>query len=309
MSRNIVKAKLDIIFKKLFADAKNEDILRAFISDILDIPYDSINRIEITNPELVPESIDEKFSRMDVKLTVNNKLVNIEIQINNEGFFEDRATYHWARLFTSDLKSGEDYGQIKQCIAINIINFNMFDCSEYHSSFSIREDVRHDKLTDKCAIHFFELKKINKEPNPRDRKELWMQLINAENEEELDMLNNTNVPAIQRAVVVIKDMSADERIREAAWQRETMLHDKATALRFARDSGYTEGRSEGMAEGMKKGRSEGIAEGMEKGREEGRSEGIAEGMEKGETKAKAALADRMRAKGYSEDMIRELIGE
>ena len=98
-----------------------------------------------------------------------------------------------------------------------------------------------------------------------------MQLINAENEEELDMLNNTNVPAIQRAVVVIKDMSADERIREAAIQRETMLHDKATALRFARDTGYTEG------------------------------------MEKGETKAKAALADRMRAKGCSEDMIRELI--
>ncbi len=115
-----------------------------------------------------------------------------------------------------------------------------------------------------------------------------MQLINAENEEELDMLNNTNVPAIQRAVVVIKDMSADERIREAAIQRETMLHDKATALRFARDSGYTEGRSEGIAEGMEKG--------MEKGREEG------------ETKAKAALAERMRALGYSEDMIRELMG-
>ena len=303
MSKNIVKAKLDIIFKKLFADAKNEDILRAFISDILDIPYDSINRIEITNPELVPESIDEKFSRMDVKLTVNNKLVNIEIQINNEGFFEDRATYHWARLFTSDLKSGEDYGQIKQCIAINIINFNMFDCREYHSSFSIREDVRHDRLTDKCAIHFFELKKINKEPNPRDRKELWMQLINAENEEELDMLNNTNVPAIQRAVVVIKDMSADERIREAAFQRETLLHDKATALRFARDTGYTEGMEKGIEKGIEKGRSEGIAEGIERGMEKG----IEKGIEQGEMKAKASLADRMRAKGYSEDMIRELI--
>ncbi len=303
MSKNIVKAKLDIIFKKLFADAKNEDILRAFISDILDIPYDSINRIEITNPELVPESIDEKFSRMDVKLTVNNKLVNIEIQINNEGFFEDRATYHWARLFTSDLKSGEDYGQIKQCIAINIINFNMFNCKEYHSSFSIREDFRHDKLTDKCAIHFFELKKINKEPNPRDRKELWMQLINAENEEELDMLNNTNVPAIQRAVVVIRDMSADERIREAAMQRETMLHDKATALRFARDTGYTEG----MEKGIEKGRSEGIAEGIERGMEKGIEKGIEQGIEQGEMKAKAALADRMRAQGYSEDMIRKLI--
>ena len=130
-----------------------------------------------------------------------------------------------------------------------------------------------------------------------------MQLINAENEEELDMLNNTNVPAIQRAVVVIKDMSADERIREAAFQRETLLHDKATALRFARDTGYTEGMEKGIEKGIEKGRSEGIAEGIERGMEKG----IEKGIEQGEMKAKAALADRMRAKGYSEDMIRELI--
>lgn len=38
MGRNIVKAKLDIIFKRLFADERNSDILHAFISDILDIP-------------------------------------------------------------------------------------------------------------------------------------------------------------------------------------------------------------------------------------------------------------------------------
>ena len=285
--KNIVKAKLDIIFKKLFADAKNEDILRAFISDILDIPYDSIKTIDITNPELMPESIDEKFSRMDVKLTVNDKLVNIEIQVNNEGFYEDRATYQWARLFTSDLKRGEDYGLIKQSIAINIINFNMFDCAEYHSSFSIREDTRHERLTDKCAIHFFELKKINKKPNVSDRKELWMQLINAESEEELEMLNETEVPAIKRAVVVIKDMSADEKLRELAWQRETMLHDKATALRFARETGY--------------------AEGEEKGIKKGREEGIAEGIEKGEANIKSKLAKKMREQGYSEEVIQSLM--
>ena len=274
MPRNIVKAKLDIIFKKLFADTKNEDILRAFISDILDIPYGDIKKIEITNPELVPDSIDEKFSRIDVNLTVNDKLVNIEIQVNNEGFYEDRATYHWARLFTSDLKSGEDYGELKQCITINIVNFRMFECEGYHSSFSLREDARHEKLTDKCAIHFFELKKIKKKPNPNDRKELWMQLINAESEEELDMLNETRVPAIQKAVVVIKEMSADEKIQEAARQRETMLHDKATALRFARE--------EGMKEGEKKGR--------EAGREEER----------------ANIISKMRSMGLDEELIKAL---
>ena len=47
MRKYVVKAKLDIIFKKLFADPKNEDILKAFISDILDIPLQDIKKIEI----------------------------------------------------------------------------------------------------------------------------------------------------------------------------------------------------------------------------------------------------------------------
>ena len=260
MARNIVKAKLDIIFKKLFADAKNENILRAFISDILDIPYNDIKKIEIDSPEMVPDTMDEKFSRLDVRLTVNDKLVNIEIQLNNEGFYEDRSMYYWARLFTSDLKSGEDYSELKQCITINIINFNMFECQGYHSSFSIREDDRYEKLTDKCAIHFFELKKINKQPNPKDKKELWMQLINAESEEELDMLNKTDVPAIRQAVVVIKEMSADEKVRAAAERREAMLHDKATALRYAREEGEKIGEKRGREAMIAKMRSMGIDE-------------------------------------------------
>ena len=35
--------KLDIVFKKLFSD--NPDLLAAFLSDILDIEFDSIHKI------------------------------------------------------------------------------------------------------------------------------------------------------------------------------------------------------------------------------------------------------------------------
>ena len=267
MGRNIVKAKLDIIFKRLFADERNSDILHAFISDILDIPYESINEIIIQSPELVPYGADEKFGRLDLKLLINNKLVNVEMQINNDGFYEDRSIYYWARLFTSDLKEGESYGLLKQCISINIINFNMFNCDDFHSVFFMMEKNRHEKLSDKCAIHFFELKKINKKPNLNNKKELWMQLINAESEEELEMLIDTKVPAIQKAARVIIDMSNDNKIREEAFMREKALHDKATALQTAKEKG--------------------IAEGIEKGRSE--------------------IIDKLRKKGFSEEEIQDFI--
>lgn len=279
MGRNIVKAKLDIIFKRLFADERNSDILHAFISDILDIPYDSINKIAIQNPELIPYGADEKFSRLDLKLEVNDKLINVEMQINDDGYFRDRALYYWSRLFTSELKEGENYSLLKQSISINIINFNMFECTDFHSAFVIMEENRHELLSDKCAIHLFELKKINKKPNPSNKKELWMQLINAESEEELEMLSDTKVPAIEKAVNVIIDMSNDSKIREEARIREKALHDKATALKTATDRG--------IAEGMKIG--------MKKGRAEGRAEGIAE------------IIAKLRAKGFTEDEIQEFL--
>lgn len=83
-----------------------------------------------------------------------------------------------------------------------------------------------------------------------------MQLIDAESEEEFDMLTKTNIEPIKKAVVAIKEMDADEEIREKAFQRETALRDRASAIRFSRE----EGIKEGIKEGLKEGRKEGIKE-------------------------------------------------
>ena len=55
MSRDVVSAKLDIIFKKLFSE--NKDLLQDFLAKTLEIPYDSIKNITIINPELPPETL------------------------------------------------------------------------------------------------------------------------------------------------------------------------------------------------------------------------------------------------------------
>lgn len=49
------------------------------------------------------------------------------------------------------------------------------------------------------------------------------------------MLQETNVPVIQKAVMVIHKMSADEKMQEIARMREKALHDEASAIQGARD--------------------------------------------------------------------------
>ena len=53
MARDVVSAKLDIIFKKIFTD--NKDMLHSFVADMLDVPQESISDIILTNPEIPPQ--------------------------------------------------------------------------------------------------------------------------------------------------------------------------------------------------------------------------------------------------------------
>ncbi|MBO6308656.1 MAG: hypothetical protein J6N70_07405 [Oribacterium sp.] len=48
------------------------------------------------------------------------------------------------------------------------------------------------------------------------------------------MLQQTNVQPIQKAVMIIHQMSDDEKIQELARLREKALHDEASALSSAR---------------------------------------------------------------------------
>lgn len=288
MGRDVVSAKLDVIFKKLFTE--NEDLLHSFVASMLDIPTESIKTIKISNPELPPETVASKFSRLDLSLNVDDKLVNVEIQVKMEPDYRDRTLFYWAKLYTSELKSGEEYGNLKQTITINIINFNMFEGQNYHTEVAAMIKGTNEVFTDKFSIHFFELKKISK--HPKTSREQWLQFINADSREDFEMVQaTTNMPTIQKAVKVIYDMSEDTKIREIARLREKALHDEASALKHA--------KNEGMTEGIAIGEERGIAIGEERGIAKGRTEGIA--------KAKAEIIEKMKASGMTDEQIKNIL--
>lgn len=258
MARDVVSAKLDIIFKKIFTE--NEDMLHEFLADILDIPSKSIQKIIITNSELPPDSTDGKFSRLDLNLKVDDNLINVEIQVKADHDYRDRSLFYWAKLYTSELKSGEVYGQLKKAITINIINFNMFEGDDYHTEVIAAIKGTDEIFSDKFSMHFFELKKVNKRVNPNNRRELWMHFLNADNKEDLEMLRKTNVPIMEKAVNVIYDLSEDTKVREMARIREKALHDEASALYNAKNEGRAEGRAEERKELVNRLRSKGMTE-------------------------------------------------
>lgn len=246
---DIVKPKLDTGFKLLFASPENEHLLRSLISGLLNIDKNKIRSVQIQNAELLPEEADKKFGRIDLRLHLqmtNSKVVNLELQIKPQDDFDDRSLFYWSKLFVADLKSGHEYSELPETICLNIINFKMFDCKQYHSHFQVLEKNRHELLNDKFAIHFYELPKIPEDsPENSDLMTLWLKLIDSESEEDLKMLERANEPSIVQAVSFIRHMSADERTRELARQEEKRLHDEASIIGTARRQGFNEGMEKG----------------------------------------------------------------
>ena len=124
----------------------------------------------------------------------------------------------------------------------------MFEGADYHTEVAAMIKGTNEVFSDKFSIHFFELKKIGKKPDPKNKKELWLQFINADSEEDFEMINQTDIPIMKKAVKVIYDMSEDTKIREVARLREKALHDEASALKNAKAEGISIGKNEGKNE-------------------------------------------------------------
>lgn len=191
---------------------------------------------------MISDVFVEKFSRLDLRINLNgNTSINVEIQVKNYENYKDRTLFYWSKLYTQGFKEGQDYAELKETIAINILDFNLFDCEEYHSVFGVFEETRREKLSDKFRIDFLELKKAKKfkEMNGTmaTRKQMWMDFLNAtsDDDETLSRLsdsttNPVNSQAVGKAVAVLKKMSADEKTLYEIEAREKMLHDEASAI-------------------------------------------------------------------------------
>lgn len=135
----------------------------------------------------------------------------------------------------------------------------MFDTDNYHNEVQTVVKETGKVFSDKFSIHFFELKKVSKRLNPSNRRDLWMQFLNADKEEEFEMIKQTNT-VMEKAVNVIYDMSEDTRLRETARLREKIMHDETSALGFAKRRGREEGREEERNRVIKNLRSKGFTE-------------------------------------------------
>ena len=238
--------KTDTLFKMLFV--KYPELLKDLVSALLGIPLGEIQQFTILNPEMPPESLGDKFCRLDIHMIVNGARVDLEIQIIDEGDFRERTMFYWARDFSTSLPTGGNYADLPRTIIISIIDFMLFDCAEYHSFFQLLETTRHTLFSDKMGLYFFELPKLPMNLGDKDMLLLWLSLFKASTEDELKQIQALEVPVMNQAINAYYAITASSEFREIERLREKARHDEAQALYHAKQEGRQEGRQEGMVD-------------------------------------------------------------
>jgi len=218
----------DTLFKSLFV--KYPDLLKRLVADLLGIKYESIGKFEITNPEMPPEAMGAKFTRLDINMTVNGQRVDLEIQVKNEHDYPERTLFHWAREYSTALSEGVDYINLPRVVIISIISFKLFGCKEYHSEFQPLEVTRHTPLTDRMALHFFELTKLPKTVKAEDSVQLWLKLFKANTEEDIKKIEALGVSIMDQAITAYRSVTATEEFRTLERMRSDARNNEASAL-------------------------------------------------------------------------------
>ena len=232
----ILLPKVDVIFKLLFGDERNSEILIDFLKSILNLSEDEYETITLEDTHLKRESIDDKLGIVDVKLTTKSgKIVHIEMQILEQDDFPERITYYNAKMLVTQLKSGDEY-KFQKTISIAIADFDIVANSQkYHHKFQLNDIEAGVTFTDVIEINTLELGKIP-EQSDNTKKYDWLRFLKAEREEEFDMLAERS-PAVKRAVVELKRLSKDEEAQRLYEAREMALRDENSRLRTAVNKG------------------------------------------------------------------------
>ena len=323
----------DFMFKRLFGSEANKDVLIGFLNMLL-------KDVEIIDVEFIPTEhlgLTEEDRKVIFDISCrckDGRSFIIEMQKGYQKHFLKRAVYYTTypineqgrlahELYLKEKANNRTHKKfawdydLKPVTVVAILNFR-FDHSDdwptdrFISSYRLREDSIHEKMTDALRFVFLELGRFNKKIWELETvADKWIYLLKHMHEME-EIPKKFSDPLFTRLFLLAKIGSfTAEELRMYKQSHENM-GDYENIINTAREEaeklGWAIGHAKGHAEGHEKGREEGRAEGRAEGREEGREEGRAEGITEGMSRSQTEIARKMVAAGIQTEQIMEFTG-
>ena len=239
----------DTIFKAIFGDQRNVNILARFLRAVFEQSPVKIefSELKIADTNLIADNKDERNSAVDVlAITDKGEKIDIEIQINDHNDIQKRTVFYASRMTTSQVtkqvKLEERYRNIKAVIVIAILDFKIRHDDDKYFHGNILKDMIDNKIyTDVEQIYTLELPKI---PANDDNKELWtwLKFLKSNNAEEIKELRN-KIPEVDQAMSIYENFISNEELK-------SILETREIKYKLERNEWYAEGETNAKIEAV-----------------------------------------------------------
>jgi predicted transposase/invertase (TIGR01784 family) len=287
----------DYCFKRLFGYKGNEAITQGLLEAILGKKCEVV---EVKSDEVTEKDLSsDKVGVLDVFVKEQDGTqINLEMQMVSYDSILKRVLFYWSKKYLENIKSGEDYSELKPTKVILIANFEiekLKSIKEIASSFKIL-DQKTGKiiLTNDFEIVIIEMRKIDLYKSENQELINWLEFIKNPNELGGDILANNET--IKKAKEEYDKIMADEHERSMIKLREKYMLDYNTLKKES----YEHGKEDGIGLGFQQGKQEGEAIGEQRGKKLGEAIGT--------TKTKTGIAKKLLSMGLDIEKVQEATG-
>ncbi len=259
--------RYDVTFKGFFAKDSNKKFLLALLNQYLNLDIEDESSIELLATELPPISSDSKIPTLDLRVKLKNgEQINVEMQLTSKDYFLKRIYYYNTKLYSEQLKNGEDYNRLKKTISLTFTLYDMFTKEligkTEHLTYINNAGLYHKEsgklLLDDVNLCFVELSRYQRLlKNNIVERDYWADLLLANSNEELAELSERS-DIMAEAVRELKYFSEDDVARYWADMYEKAERDRRAersyAIKEAKKLALIEGEKRGISIGEKRGK-------------------------------------------------------
>jgi predicted transposase/invertase (TIGR01784 family) len=203
----------DVMFKGLFGENKRENLenlLSAILKRQVTIEkYESVERIV--------ENSKEKVTRLDLLVRLDNsELVNVEVQVARQEFYPTRVQFYWARDYSRQLESGEEFKNLVKIIHVSILGESYFKDDRCFRKIALLDTETQETFGNEQEYYFVETKKT-----PAKGLEDWIYLFKSAPE----LIKNADIAKIYKEAEILM---ANVAMRTKYDAIERQLRDEAS---------------------------------------------------------------------------------
>ena len=244
--RLYVELTNDLLFHMVFS--KNMEALKDLLSSLLAMDPDRIQRIEILNPMQYNDSYETKETILDLKIHLNNEsFILVEIQVREFKYWTNRTLIYACRQITDQTNGKDAYQKLQPVVQIAIMKYSLFpERRRFYTEYKLQDDEQQE-LTDKLKFYVLDLTAVDLATETDQTNGLveWAKAFNAKNWEAVNQIDRKGIKEAANTMEVIM---ATPSQRQKIWERKLALMDYNTEIYSAREEGKAEGRAEGRDE-------------------------------------------------------------